>query len=192
MSGTVEDYKVWVTGENSFIKLATDQNADFSTVASHWRVLYSPFGPGHALFLRSGLTGNEVLAYSDNIALARWLQFNIEAMINPNFSQYTGPIIQAEFERTGDIRSYITELVYSADDDLNLTWYDFLEPVSVHASPGHQGRELGVTTILIPALKAQLSLNSNFAEGLPQRQPRENKSSSSACIAWSETWLGPE
>ena len=192
MSGTVEDYKVWVTGENSFIRLAPSDQAEFSTIASHWRVLYSPFGPGHALFLQSELIGNEILAYSDNIALARWLQASIEAIINPDFSQYSGPIIEAEFERNGDIRSYVTERIYSAENDLTLTWYDFLEPISVHASPGSQGRKLGVTTILIPALKAQLSMDDDFAEGTPRSQPRENKPSSSACIAWSETWLGPE
>ena len=96
MSGTVEDYKVWVTGENSFIRLAPSDQAEFSTIASHWRVLYSPFGPGHALFLKSELIGNEILAYSDNIALARWLQTNIEAIINPDFSQYNKPIIKTK------------------------------------------------------------------------------------------------
>ena len=73
MVNTVDSNEVRVTGENSFIRLAQEEGAEFTTRASHWRVLYSPAGPGHALFLTSELTDNEVAIYSDNIALARWL-----------------------------------------------------------------------------------------------------------------------
>ena len=66
--------QVRLTGENSFIRLSLEENADPTTRASHWRVLLSPAGPGHVLFLKSEVISDPVRVYSDNIALARWLQ----------------------------------------------------------------------------------------------------------------------
>ena len=73
--------KIRLTGENSFIRL-TDPSVDKETTrASHWRVLWSPGGAGHVLFLQSDLVNDEVRIYSDNIALARWLQDEIESLL---------------------------------------------------------------------------------------------------------------
>jgi hypothetical protein len=44
-------------GENSFIRLSTDGGKSASTRCSHWRVLWTPAGAGHALFVDSGITG---------------------------------------------------------------------------------------------------------------------------------------
>ena len=42
--------KIRLTGENSFIRLTEDSGDAETTRASHWRVLWSPGGPGHVLF----------------------------------------------------------------------------------------------------------------------------------------------
>ena len=39
--------KVRLTGENSFIRLQLEENGAQMTRISHWRILYSPGGPGH-------------------------------------------------------------------------------------------------------------------------------------------------
>ena len=70
--------KIRLTGENSFIRLTEQSGETQTTRASHWRVLWSPGGPGHVLFLQSELTDDQIRIYSDNIALARWLQEEIE------------------------------------------------------------------------------------------------------------------
>ena len=62
--------QVRMTGENSFIRLQLEPGGPQITRISHWRVLYSPVGPGHALFLKSDVVDDEVLVYADNIALA--------------------------------------------------------------------------------------------------------------------------
>ena len=49
---------------------------------SHWRVLWCPAGAGHALFIKSTLTADRVRIYSDNAAVARWLQRTIETRRN--------------------------------------------------------------------------------------------------------------
>ena len=43
------------------------------TNASFWRIIFSPAGPGHVLYLKSELTENKWRIYADNIAMARWL-----------------------------------------------------------------------------------------------------------------------
>src|SRR6186997_1272087 len=73
----VDPNEPMMTGENSFIRLSPDGGKTMSDRASHWRVLWCGAGAGHVLFLQSSLTDNKVRIYSDNIAVARWLQTNI-------------------------------------------------------------------------------------------------------------------
>ena len=63
----VDPNRVLLTGENSFLWLAQEDAGPHLTRVSHWRVLLSPAGPGHVLFLKSDVVGNEVLVYSDNM-----------------------------------------------------------------------------------------------------------------------------
>lgn len=73
--------QIRLTGENSFIRLSHDGGSSQATRTSHWRVLYSPAGAGHVLFMKSDEMDNEVRIYADNIALARWLQDEIECLL---------------------------------------------------------------------------------------------------------------
>ena len=57
--------------------------------ASFWRILFSPGGPGHVLFLQSELTGNQPRIYTDNIQMTRWLQGEIQGKIKRNLR---GPV----------------------------------------------------------------------------------------------------
>ena len=100
----VDPNRVLLTGENSFIRLAHEEGDPQLTRVSHWRVLLSPAGPGHVLFLKSDVVGNEVLVYSDNIALTRWLQGEIESMLFPEFADLDLPVIDAAFTKSGDVR----------------------------------------------------------------------------------------
>ena len=53
MSSPIDPNEVRLTGENSFIRLGGEDAV--TTHASHWRVVLSPAGSGHALFFRSDL-----------------------------------------------------------------------------------------------------------------------------------------
>ena len=46
----VDPHEVVMTGENSFIRLSNDGGKTIVSRVSHWRVLWSPAGQGHALF----------------------------------------------------------------------------------------------------------------------------------------------
>ncbi len=135
--------KVLLTGENSFIRLSRQNGALQTTRTSHWRVLLSPGGQGHVLFMKSDVANDEVRVYSNNIALARWLQETIESFLFPEFADQTLPVVDAVFNRSGDGRSFWTESVESDDDSIALTWHDFMEPyMLVNPAGGETNRPL--------------------------------------------------
>jgi len=183
--------KIRLTGENSFIRFSDPVNDQQTTRSSHWRVLWSPGGAGHVLFLQSELTDNEVNIYSDNIALARWLQEEIETFLYPDFADLNTQVIEAEFAKKGDGVNFWTETVESDDDVIALTWHDFMEPYMLVVPAGTNGRAHGVYSCFIPARKAQLTINGELASGVVTTDRRGDKDSSSACLAWSETWVRP-
>ena len=53
------------------------------------------------------------------------------------------------------------------------------------------GRPIGVQTTFFPAQQASLSLNGQKAEGDPWRMDRGGRHSTTACLAWCETWFRP-
>lgn len=181
---------VRVTGENSFVRLHQGEGEPEITRASHWRVLWSPAGQGHLLSLKSDVTDNEVRFYSDNIALARWLQEEIESFLYPEFNDPSIPVIDAFFEKSGDGSSFWTETVESEEDTIALTWYDFKSPFLFHAAPGAvPGRKHGVYSCFVPARRAQLTVNGLVAQGKPISEARGPWESSTATLALSETWV---
>ena len=53
------------------------------------------------------------------------------------------------------------------------------------------GRPIGCQTTFFPANSASLVLNGKTAEGTPWRMDRGGKPSTTACLAWCETWFRP-
>ena len=158
---------------------------------SHWRVLWCPAGAGHALFMQGELTGGEVRIYSDHISVARWLQRSIETLLHPPFADEAIPVRAAAFAREGDPRATTMETVESDEDIVRLAWYDTLEPFILNVPPGTAGRPLGVLSTFIPAASAQLTLNDRVAGGALWHEKRGENRSTSAVLAWSESWLEP-
>ena len=192
MVSPIDPNEIRMTGENSFIRLGEQEGGDQTTRSSHWRVLISPGGPGHALFLQSELTDNQVRVYTDNVAAARWLQEEIESSLFPPFGDVSVPVIEARFSRHGDVRSFSTEKVTTRDSEISLTWYDFIEPFVIRSSPGSTpGRVHGVYSVFVPALGAQLDVDGKVAKGRAFSQERDGQPSSTCCLAWSETWVRP-
>ena len=184
--------RVYLTGENSFIRLSQQEGGPQTTRVSHWRVLLSPGGQGHVLFLKSDAVDDEVRVYSDNIAMAHWLQGAIESYLFPEFADQSLPVVDAEFSKSGDGRSFWTERVESDEDIISLTWYDFVEPFMLVSPAGSTpGRPLGVYSCFVPARHAQITINGEVAQGQVSKEMRGDKESSTACLAWSETWVGP-
>jgi len=178
-----------LTGENPFIRLSDTDGGPTTTNASFWRILLSPAGPGHVLYLKSELTQDHWRIYSDNIAMARWLQATVQGMLNAETADQTIPVIDAEFSRSGDVRDFWTESLATHDEAIDLTWYDIGEPLLIHTQPNAMpGRPYGVCTVLIPALGARLTRNGAQAGGRPFATQREGRPFSTCALAFSESW----
>src|SRR6201999_2819376 len=137
-----------------------------STDASYWRIILSPAGPGHVLYLKSELTDGRWRIYSDNIAMARWLQSTVQGMLNTELRDTTIPVTDAEFGRSGDVRDFWTERLVAHDEEIALTWHDIGEPLLIHTQPNADpARPYGVCTLLIPALGTRLTRHGIAATG---------------------------
>jgi len=158
--------KTILTGENPFIRLSLKDGDPNSTDASYWRIVFSPAGPGHVLYLKSELTEGRWRIYSDNIAMARWLQTTVQGMLNAELSDTTISCAEATFSKTGDPRYFWTEYIKSHSEDISLTWFDIGEPLLIHSQPNQiPNRRYGVCTVLIPALGTRLVRNGIEAKG---------------------------
>jgi hypothetical protein len=190
MATHTDPNQVRLTGENQYMRLHTEENGPMTTRASHWRILFSPAGPGHVLFLRSDVTDDQIRIYADNIALVRWLQQEI--LSSGEFSDQSIPVIDANFTRSGDTRAFWTEVVETLEEDISLTWFDFTEPFVISVPVGSMPeRPLGWSSVFVPARRVQLTLNGRVASGRPFPEPRGDRMSSTAGLALSETWLRP-
>jgi hypothetical protein len=193
MASPVDPNAVLMTGENSFVRLSPDGGTTMTDRFSHWRVLWCPAGAGHVLFAQSKqLTSGRVQIYTDNAAVARWMQRTIETLLFPAFADENIPLIGAEFGRGGDPRGAAWETVNSANEKIRLTWYDCLEPFVLTMAPGTNNRPIGVFSTFFPARSAQAEINGMVATGKPWAEMRGDRQSSSACLAWSETWVKPK
>jgi hypothetical protein len=178
-----------LTGENPFIRLSESDGGPVTSNASFWRIILSPAGPGHVLYLRSELTQDRWRIYADNIAMARWLQTTVQGMLNTELSDTSIPVSDATFSRCGDARDYWTERLSAHGAEIALTWYDIGEPLLIHTEPGSPpARKYGVCTVLIPALGGRLTVNGAEAKGSPFATQREGRPFSTCALAFSESW----
>jgi hypothetical protein len=182
--------RVILTGENPFVRLSQTDAGPNTTNASFWRIITCPAGPGHVLYVTSELTDNRWRIYSDNIAMARWLQSTVQGMLNPETADATIPVLDAQFSKSGDPRYFWTERVTARDEEIALTWYQIGDPLLIHTQPNAEPdrRPYGVCTLLIPALGARLTRNGVEATGRPWPREREGRPFSTCALAFSESW----
>lgn len=188
----VDPHDPVMTGENSFIRLSDDGGKTLAERVSHWRVLWSPAGQGHALFIESTLTGKGPRLYADNAAVARYLQRLIEILLYKEFADDQLPVIDARFERSGNALSTVEERIVSGDDEIILSWWDLMPPFVLTLPPGAMNRPLGVYSTFLPARSAQLCVNGKAASASVFAQERFGRPATSCCLAWSETWTRPK
>src|SRR5882672_1277669 len=124
---TVDANRVILTGENSVIRLNNSNSDTFTTNATFWRILSSPGGDGHVLYLKSELTEARWRIYSDNIAMARWLQSTVLGASNAELLDLTIAVIDAQFNQSGNTRDFWTECLDTGNEQIVLTWYEMGE-----------------------------------------------------------------
>src|SRR5438132_12739518 len=103
----VDPHDVVMTGENSFIRLSNDGGKTLTDRISHWRVLWSPAGQGHPLFIESGLLGKGPTLYADKAGVGRYLQRTIEPLLYKEFADEPLAVIDPAFPRSGNSLSTV-------------------------------------------------------------------------------------
>jgi hypothetical protein len=155
----------------------------------------SPVGHGRALYVRSEVTGNEPRLYTDNVDVARYIQSEIYTNNTVPFGFFADTAIAAvtaQFERSGDVRSSLTERVKSPTDDISLTWYDLLPSFKgASAADPAGGAKHGHYALYVPARGARLVINGVQAAGAPRARQRDGRNTTSAGLALAETWVKP-
>lgn len=183
--------RVVCCGENPFIRLSETDGGPETTIASYWRNVLSPAGPGHVLYLKSELTDGQWRIWSDNIAMTRWLQETIQGVLNPELADLSIPVKEAQFDKDGDPHRFYTEYVFaSAGEELTLTWHDLGDPLMIHTNPGAGPgeRPYGVNTVLIPAAGTRLTLDGRQASGRNWPRERDGRPFSTSALAFCESW----
>ena len=154
----VNPHELILIGENSFVRLSKDGGQSAATRCSHWRVLWSPAGAGHALFVDSSLVGG-VCIYADSTPLARFLQKEIEYLLYKAFGDTTVAVTPATFAREGTPPAVCAEIVRAGQEEIRLEWSDFFKPFNFAAPPGFDNRPIGVQTTFFPARAAALAVS---------------------------------
>lgn len=191
----VKDGKVAVIGENPGIRLTVKEGAAPSTSVSFWRVFQSPAGMGHVCFVTSDLAGDGPtpddvrLAFSDNEKLAGYVAAQLMTAFDKAYGEKPFPVRQARFERRGDTAGAWTEAFEADGYKIELTWRDFHEPFAIESRAGVPHNPYTILSTFIPAKTAEVVINGKRAAGTATPRMRGSRQSSSAFLAFAETWL---
>lgn len=182
------------TGENPGIYLKDDANGPYTAVASFFRVIASPHGAGHAVFLITAARGGINAILADNRPLAEYLRTHFVA----HFGSFKGnpalpglPIQPAAvLPPAGDVSGAWTESMLGDGARVSLTWSDLGKPFLVEipkdksATGAHE-----LFSVFIEAQRADLVINGVRIPGKVTPRDFQGRQSSNAFLAFSETWV---
>jgi hypothetical protein len=191
----VKDGKVAVIGENPGIRLAAKDGSAPSTSVSFWRVFQSPAGEGHVCFITSDVAGDGPtpddirLAFTDNEKLAEYVALQLMTAFDKAYGEKPFPVRRARFERKGDTSTSWTESLTADGYRIDLVWRDLLEPFAIESKAGVPHNPYTILSTFVPARTAEVVINGRRAAGQATPRMRGARQSSSAFLAFAETWL---
>lgn len=193
--GTVE----W-SGENPGISLKEATDGPFTTLASFFRVVVSPYGRGHALVLLlspqdASPPGDRAnVCLTDNEPLARWLVSDYVS----HFGAWRGlPGLQAlQYRRLdsvnsdGDAITRYAETVTASDLEVKLEWSGLGKPFCFALAPAQSatGRH-HMPSLFVGCQTATATVNGQRRPGAPVPREIAGQRISTAMLAFSETWI---
>jgi hypothetical protein len=191
----VRDGRVAVIGENPGIRLIAKEGAPPSTSVSFWRVFQSPVGAGHVCFVTSDVSANGPtpddirLAFTDNDKLAAYVASQLMTAFDKAYGDNPFPVRTARFERGGDTVTAWRESMKADGYSIDLVWRDFYEPFTIESRAGVPHNPYTILSTFIPAKTAEVVINGVKAAGTATPRMRGARQSSSAFLAFAETWL---
>ncbi len=188
------------SGENPGMYLKESADGPFVTLITFFRVVLSPHGRGHAVFLfqdpqGDGRTpGKSNVCLTDNERLARYLKDDfvahfgvfrgIQALSNCRFEK------GSNFAASGDARTTYTERFRGEGGEVSLTWEPLGDafmvelPKDKSATGQHE-----MFSLFVNASAVRVSIDGRGVAGRPFPRDFAGKASSTAFLALSETWV---
>jgi hypothetical protein len=193
--GTVD----W-SGENPGMYLKESQEGPFVSLISFFRVYFSPHGRGHAAFLfldphgdgRS--PGKPNLCATDNPTLAEYLRSSFLG----HFMAFRGvPAVAScrvargwDFTASGDPRSSYTERFRTQEGNVTLVWEGLTEAFMVELPKEKSATGLHeMFSLFVTASGVNASVHGSDVAGRPVPRDMAGKMTSTAFLAFSETWV---
>jgi hypothetical protein len=185
--------KVIVSGENPVIRLLDKENGAVLTAASFWRIVWSPVGPGHVCYVTTGDGKSPTdlrIALVDNPKVYDYLTNQVLGTYDKTYQERPFTVVSgATFASSGDPAREWKESCRSERYNVELVWSDFYEPFQLDTPVGGPRNPFGITSLFIPARRAQVIVNGKPTAGNVYPQMRGPAQSSGAFLAFSESWI---
>lgn len=186
------------SGENPGLTLMKPGTEERVAAASYWRCVYSEHGEGNALLIwvDRGASGLGELAphaiHADNPGVARLVTERFTRHFD-NFKDLGFGGMEpayARFFQDSDSRWYHRVVCNTGSQVIELLWWD----VADYQMVNRQGRELGGTTwdlatVICPCRSASIKVSNQSVNGEVRFSADGERPSSSAFLAFSETWV---
>ena len=186
------------SGENPGLYLKEAEDGPYTCLASFFRVVYSPHGPGHALFLLWSPDAQHDFngIYTDNENLAAWLRDDFVAHFGAFRSNATLaglPMLPLDsVARTGDAVCDYSEVVVSGDRMVKLVWGNLSDPFMVELPVDRSATGVHeMFSLFLDAANGLVEVNGERAAGRAVPRDFQGRQSSTAFLAFSETWVKP-
>lgn len=198
MSAATSTGTVVFSGENPGLALYKPGTEQLIAAVSYWRCVYSEHGEGHAAIVwldpaesgpgaRVGTT-----IYTDNPGVARL----VTDRFTRHFANYQGrgfdsvEPVHARFYQEQDSRYYHRVTVNTGALIVEFIWWDVLDYQLVQ----RQDTQLGpgrydLATVICPCANARILVQNETVPGEPRVNRAATPVSSSAFLAFSETWV---
>lgn len=200
MTSPINPGRVAWTGDNPGIYLKEDPQGPWTSLATFFRIDYSPFGMGRGVLLLEEPNGTRGMpdvmnvCIADNEALARYLVQNFFShfaafRVSPGMQALTYlPLTHAE--HAGDTRASYQEILRSGNTEVVLSWEGLTEPYAVDM-PAEKGptRQHQMYSLFIDAERAAITINGRALPGRVASRGFDGGEKSSAFLAFSESWM---
>jgi hypothetical protein len=188
------------SGENPGMYLKEKADGPFVTLVSFFRVVASPYGRGHALvlleapLLHRSLPEALNVCVTDNDPLARYLVSNFVtyfgAFKGTEALPYMDYIPLEGVAASGDTRASYMEWVKGPAVEVTLSWEDLGEPfmVNIPKEQSATGKH-ALHSLFVDARRVTATVNDRPLKGQPVPREFAGRQSSTAFLAYSETWI---
>ncbi len=192
------------SGENPGIYLKDDPQGDYVTLAVFFRVVYSPFGRGHAAIVLGapdddgGWPDQPNFLMTDNQRMMRWI---VDGWVRkmPTFIGRKGLDamrwldLESVEKRPGDLKTRYSETLRGAGVTLELVWRDMGAPLPVEVTKENSAtKEHEMYSVFLEANTADVIVNGTRLKGTVQDRQFFGRTMRTAFLAFSETWVTPQ